>query len=550
MDYVKLFDKIFTSDKPVYLGNHMLVIRKEDGYVNAGKLCKAGNKQFTDWYRHNKAKEYLAILEKQFIEAGITTPLIDKDRSRNRHGTYVHPIVAINIAQWISPECDVSVSQWICELFINGQANTNNPTSLQEIEKLRNEKLMLETKYNQLVINHEKIKTKKTQHKFKNGNCFYLVRNISEADEKYKFGITNNITNRIRTYRTISPLLYIHRIIYLKEHLTLEKYVKIAFNVAKNDLNNHEFIIDTDIDIINQKVDYLLKLFDNVEEIDQDELKQINKKILNGMVNFENGQEKHKTSEKVKELYKKVNKLENIIQEKVNESKNNVEKQVQVEKTINLEYNQKNNVEKQVQVEKTINLNYKYNQKQFTISELDGTTPVEHKITKHDFEKLDKYVDDLHERRNQHKWILIKFIIYICYYSGIPPKVIISMTGQNIKDYIDGKQVVVNSYVIFTNDFISEKIQFFQDKKNLIKPEGMINSFGRKLTYRQLEKWLTPVFDKLETENFGRVNRPGRYSLMDLRKTFITNLYNSDIPESEIAKFVNHKNVTSTMRHI
>jgi hypothetical protein len=128
--------------------------------------------------------------------------------------------------------------------------------------------------------------------------------------------------------------------------------------------------------------------------------------------------------------------------------------------------------------------------------------------------------------------------------------VILSLTGQNIKDYIDGKQVVVNSYVIFTNDFISEKIQFFQDKKNLIKPEGMINSFGRKLTYRQLEKWLTPVFDKLETENFGRVNRPGRYSLMDLRKTFITNLYNSDIPESEIAKFVNHKNVTSTMRHI
>ncbi len=316
-NYYQLFDKIFTSDKPVYIGNHMLVIRKEDGYVNAGRLCKAGNKLFSDWYRCNRTKEYLAILEKQFIKAGITTSLIDNNKGKNRHGTYVHPIVAINIAQWISPECDVSVSQWICELFTNGQANANNPTTLAEIEKLRNENLILETKYNKLVVNHEKIKTKKSQHKFKNGNCFYLVRNISETDEKYKFGITNNITNRIRTYRTISPLLYIHRIIYLEEHSTLEKYVKIAFNVVDNELNNHEFIIGTDIDTINQKVDCLLKLFDNVEEIDQNELKQINKKILNGMVNFENGLEKYKTTEKVKELCIKLNELENIIQKNI-----------------------------------------------------------------------------------------------------------------------------------------------------------------------------------------------------------------------------------------
>lgn len=534
MSYIQFLDKIFTSDKPVNIGNHTLVTRKEDGYVNAGKLCRAGNKQFADWYKYNKAKAYLSILEKQFVEAGITAPLIDKNKGKNRHGTYVHPIVAINIAQWISPECDVSVSQWICDLFINGQANANNPATLAEIEKLRNENLILETKYNKLVINHEKIKIKKSQHKFQNGNCFYLVRNISETDEKYKFGITNNITNRIKTYRTISPLLYIHRIIYLKEHSTLEKYVKIAFNVVGNELNNHEFIIDVNIDTINKKINCLLKLFDDIEEINQDELTQINKKILNGMYNFDNGQEICKTSDKVKELEKAFKTQTSKILEETQTSKE--EFQEKMKQIV-------------VQVEKTVNLNYKYNQKQFIIKELDGT-PIEHKITKHDFEKLVKYVEDLHNRRNHHKWFLIEFILYICYYSGISPKVILSMTGQNIKDYIDGKQVVVNSYVIFTNDFISEKIRILQDKKNLIKPEGMINSFGRKLTYRQLEKWMTPVFDKLEIENFGKVHRPSKYSLMDLRKTFITNLYNSDIPESEIAKFVNHKNVTSTMRHI
>ena len=31
--------------------------------------------------------------------------------------TWVHPQVAINIAQWISPEFDVQVSKWIFELI-------------------------------------------------------------------------------------------------------------------------------------------------------------------------------------------------------------------------------------------------------------------------------------------------------------------------------------------------------------------------------------------------------------------------------------------------
>jgi integrase len=124
------------------------------------------------------------------------------------------------------------------------------------------------------------------------------------------------------------------------------------------------------------------------------------------------------------------------------------------------------------------------------------------------------------------------------------------MTGQNIQDYINGKEIVVKSHKIFTNDFVSEKVKMFQSDTDLIKPGGMVNSFGRKLTYRQLEKWVAPFFDKLEIENFGHVHRPSNYSLRDLRSTFIINLYNSNIPESEIAKFVNHKHVATTMKHL
>jgi hypothetical protein len=41
----------------------------------------------------------------------------------SEQGTWVHPQVAINIAQWISPQFDVKVSGWVYEIMMTGKVD-------------------------------------------------------------------------------------------------------------------------------------------------------------------------------------------------------------------------------------------------------------------------------------------------------------------------------------------------------------------------------------------------------------------------------------------
>ena len=98
--------------------------------------------------------------------------------------TWVHPQVAINIAQWISPEFDVQVSKWIFELMLNGKVQLGNEKSNEELESQYKEKIEqlsseLETtknNYQTLSIKNNSFMKKHHYIKFKeSGPCFYIV---------------------------------------------------------------------------------------------------------------------------------------------------------------------------------------------------------------------------------------------------------------------------------------------------------------------------------------------------------------------------------------
>jgi hypothetical protein len=56
-----------------------------------------------------------------------------------------HPQVAINIAQWISPEFDVMVSKWIFELFLTGSLDLNKEKTSKELDDIfENKRLSLD----------------------------------------------------------------------------------------------------------------------------------------------------------------------------------------------------------------------------------------------------------------------------------------------------------------------------------------------------------------------------------------------------------------------
>jgi len=86
--------------------------RPKDGYINVTNLCKAGGKQFKAWKRLQKTEAFLRVLSN---EVKISTSFLIKRKTGygSEQGTWVHPQVAINIAQWISPEFAVQVTSWI-----------------------------------------------------------------------------------------------------------------------------------------------------------------------------------------------------------------------------------------------------------------------------------------------------------------------------------------------------------------------------------------------------------------------------------------------------
>lgn len=89
--------------------------RTEDGYVNATAMCNAANKDIESYFLEERTVNFLNELS-SVVQIPITG-LIQKVQvgDSNLQGTWVHPRVAINLAQWCSPAFDVQVSTFIHE---------------------------------------------------------------------------------------------------------------------------------------------------------------------------------------------------------------------------------------------------------------------------------------------------------------------------------------------------------------------------------------------------------------------------------------------------
>ncbi|ELI6456118.1 KilA-N domain-containing protein [Flavobacterium psychrophilum] len=99
---------------------HIPVVQRiTDGYINATDICKAANKNFADYSRLKNTIEFLDALS---ADMGIPiSELVQQIKGGipSFQGTWVHPQVAINLAQWASPKFAVFVSKWVFE-WMNG----------------------------------------------------------------------------------------------------------------------------------------------------------------------------------------------------------------------------------------------------------------------------------------------------------------------------------------------------------------------------------------------------------------------------------------------
>ena len=88
--------------------------RRGDGYVNLTNMCNATGKRLDNWFRLKQTQEYLRALECSLTsEESLIKAVKGKFSGGQEQGTWGHPLVAVNLARWISPEfaiwCDANI---------------------------------------------------------------------------------------------------------------------------------------------------------------------------------------------------------------------------------------------------------------------------------------------------------------------------------------------------------------------------------------------------------------------------------------------------------
>ena len=120
--------------------------RVGDGYISATALCRSVNKRFSDYKSLKSTGEFIFELINQtgLTEQQLIHTIVGGNPSLQ--GTWVHPYLAINLAQWLSPKFAVKVSQWVTE-WQQGRSRTVMPLHIERYS------IFLLIDYNRVMIN-------------------------------------------------------------------------------------------------------------------------------------------------------------------------------------------------------------------------------------------------------------------------------------------------------------------------------------------------------------------------------------------------------------
>jgi len=155
-----------------------------------------------------KTRAFLRVLSRSVL---ISTDLLIKTQSgglNENRGTWVHPQVAINIAQWISPSFDVKVSGWVYEIMMTGKVDITNTTSFKKLQE--------ENKHKSMRIQYLTKKYLKAQPRvqYKEKYVIYVLTTaLMKKERRYILGKATNLTHRLYTYNKSDE----HEVVYYQE---------------------------------------------------------------------------------------------------------------------------------------------------------------------------------------------------------------------------------------------------------------------------------------------------------------------------------------------
>jgi hypothetical protein len=115
--------------------NDTIIEIRDDGYINVTMICVAGNMRVNNWSRRTRTQKFVQMLSD---DTGIPVDTLIESRKGTsklfKKGTFAHPRVALNVAQWVSTAFEIEVSRWIEEWRDYKDNETRYRTSLNSIQ--------------------------------------------------------------------------------------------------------------------------------------------------------------------------------------------------------------------------------------------------------------------------------------------------------------------------------------------------------------------------------------------------------------------------------
>lgn len=299
--------------------------RLSDGFVNASELCKIGNKKFPDWYRTAEAKRVVQELKEQLkkelqdklrvtpnstshisrveLDGNVVVVEINEGNCKRGsiRGSWVHPDLALCVAQWACPKFFVQVSRWIRELLITGSVQVTSQKSNEELNEMLRKQVEEEAakakKYQEeldatrkqlATINQEKLRLQNLYlssfkwNKYANkGETIYILSTRNYASQGlFKIGRTRNLMKsrlighnvsrvagdkmvvlaEFKVHNSVAVEAYIHKSLAPLRRDSDHEFYMAPFHLLKRVV---ELIIDNDSDVcdeINKIIDFMESL--------------------------------------------------------------------------------------------------------------------------------------------------------------------------------------------------------------------------------------------------------------------------------------------------
>jgi hypothetical protein len=120
--------------------NGYAIEQRESGFINGTAMCVANHKEIREWFANQSTVELLEALAedlnfeiKQGISPDSTISTISaaypdlvvsrRGSPANGGGTWIHPDLAVPLAQWCSAKFALQVSRWTQELLTKGNVS-------------------------------------------------------------------------------------------------------------------------------------------------------------------------------------------------------------------------------------------------------------------------------------------------------------------------------------------------------------------------------------------------------------------------------------------